>query len=103
MLESAGVGIPAQLDEPMWGNTTSALVSGDVGHSIRCTYGANAASYCGVEQRGWLDGFHSAGQSYGSSISLDQTQEYTLKLWVRTDIGLTKQSPAQCIPTLGKS
>ena len=102
MLESAGLVFRLN-SMSQCGNTTSALVSGDVGHSIRCTYGANAASYCGVEQRGWLDGFHSAGQSYGSSISLDQTQNYAKTVGPHRHQCKSKQSPAQCIPTLGKS
>lgn len=43
----------------------------------------SVTSYCGVQQHGWLDGYHSGGQSYGSSIALSQAQEYNLEIWVR--------------------
>ena len=57
----------------------SALVTGDLGHSIRCDRDAA----CGVKQRGWLGGFD-AGASYGSAIAVEAGVEYVLRLVLKS-------------------
>lgn len=86
MLADAGVGgAPrwtgvgrAALDAPYWKNH-SGLLSGDVGHSVRCDAGD---APCGVEQGGWLGGFNS-GKGFGSSIALEAGKPYVLRLVLR--------------------
>ena len=68
----------ASIDAPLWANA-SALVSGDLGHSIRC----DGDAACGVKQRGWLGGFD-AGASYGSAIAVEAGVEYVLRLMLKS-------------------
>ena len=67
----------ATLDTLLWANA-SHLVSGDLGHSVRCAPGD-----CGVAQRGWLDGFD-AGASYGSAIAVEAGVDYSLRLVLKS-------------------
>ena len=69
----------AALAPPWWGPKNSALVTGDLGHSVRCAAGAAA---CGVEQSRTLDGFD-AGMSFGSAIALHSNSSYGLRLVLR--------------------
>ena len=84
-LAAAGIGGAARweaignatLDTLLWANA-SHLVSGDLGHSVRCAPGD-----CGVAQRGWLDGFD-AGASYGSAIAVEAGVDYSLRLVLKS-------------------
>ena len=70
------IGAP-KLDLPYW-KANSELVTGDVGHSVRCA-GAGA---CGVIQESYLDGFDS-GMSFGSAIVVESGKVYSLRLVLR--------------------
>ena len=71
----------ASIDAPLWENA-STLVTGDLGHSIRC----DPAALCGVQQRGWLDGFN-AGASAGSAIVMEAGTAYTIRLVLKSAPG----------------
>eukprot|EP00040_Diaphanoeca_grandis_P035344 m.222056 g.222056 ORF g.222056 m.222056 type:complete len:1073 (+) comp33360_c0_seq3:76-3294(+) len=64
----------ATLAAPWWSNN-SFLVTGDNGHSIRCS----GASRCGVQQQGYYDGFNSA-MSFGSAIAVKMNDLYSLRV-----------------------
>ena len=68
----------ATIDAPMW-SSASALVTGDLGHSVRCDKDAT----CGLRQRGWLDGFN-PGMSAGSAIALEVGVDYVLRLALKS-------------------
>ena len=84
----------ASLDAPLWANV-SGLVSGDLGHSIRCQGG----SLCGVTQRGWLDGFN-AGASFGSAIAVEEGVDYVLRLVLKSAADATPSAGGAVVASL---
>jgi len=68
----------ASLDAPYWASA-SPLVTGDRGHSVRCTA---SATECGVWQ-GSFEGGYDPGPSAGSGIAVEAGVSYTLRLVLR--------------------
>eukprot|EP00041_Stephanoeca_diplocostata_P021695 m.509300 g.509300 ORF g.509300 m.509300 type:complete len:855 (-) comp21888_c2_seq22:3947-6511(-) len=76
----------ATLDVPYWGPNSSFLVTGDRGHSVRCT--VTQGSRCGVSQGTYYDGFD-AGMSFGSELELKPNTQYTFRVVAKGSVGVS--------------